>query len=61
MKQLIHNANSILGIELVNVFRETYGHDENELREIINEAIRALSIVRRNRDWNNIQLPYDQE
>ena len=60
MKSLLHNARLVLGPELVSVFQETYGHNENELKEIINEAMRALYVVRRNGDWSNIQLPEEE-
>jgi hypothetical protein len=52
MKPLLQKAKAILGSELLNVFQETY--DEKELPDIINEAIRALSLVRREQGWKNI-------
>lgn len=56
MKATLQNANSVLGPELVTVFQETCGNDENALKQMINEAIRALSIMKREGGWRNYNI-----
>jgi hypothetical protein len=46
MRTFIKNATSVLGQELMAVFLETYGDDEQALREIVSEAIKALKYAR---------------
>lgn len=48
MKSNLHHA-AILGPELLKVFEQTY--DEHVLPEIIEEAVRALRVVKHDKEW----------
>jgi hypothetical protein len=61
MKSIVQNAKSILGIELVTSLQETYGANEKEFKEIIEEAIRALKIVQSDEDWQTVVVDDDYE
>ena len=54
MKSTIQNATTVLGPELVKAFQESCRGNKREMEELINEAVRALHVIRRDNEWNNI-------
>lgn len=60
MKTSLSKAHSILGPELIQVFRETY-KNEQEYQEIIDQAMRAFAFINDEGLSNDEQEYYQNE
>jgi hypothetical protein len=61
MKPILQRAKAILGAKLVKTFQDACGEDQAALEEILNEAIRALSVVRQDSEWTGLMVLGEQD
>lgn len=60
MNTSIQSARAILGNELVKAMKETCGNDERAYKEMLDEALRAFRIIRKDYKWKKNE-PTEQE
>ena len=56
MKTTEQNGKVLLGAQLISVFQEACGNDKKALEAMISEAMRALSFIRKEFDWQGYAL-----
>jgi hypothetical protein len=54
MKPQISEVQEMLGDDIIQVFEETFGDDRQALAEILDEAMRAMKIVKQDDEYNSL-------